>query len=372
MLDYCKTCILPSSRPNLEIDAKGNCNCVLADRAKIDWKARELEFEQLKDWVQTRKKGPYDVVIPVSGGKDSTWQAVTARKHGLNCLLVTWKTPFRTSLGEHNLTNLVSLGFDHFDVKLDLKIEKKLMKAAFVERGSPAIPMHMAIHSIPVRVADALNIPLVLWGEDSASQYGGEASDRQKPYLNNQWQRKYSATSGTDSDFWRMKGFTEEELFWYTTPALNSNQIKQAFLGYFFRWDAQNSAEVARTYGFQAAAAPVVGINRESDLDDDVIMPIHHWMKWPKFGFTRTWDNLSHEIREGRIGRDEAIRIIEESDTIPPSDAIRAFCDFVNLTTDDFWRVVESHRNKDIWKKNKDGHWEIMNFLVRNWNWNES
>lgn len=372
MIRYCKTCILPNSRPNLQIDSNGNCNCVVADKELIDWNVRQAEFEQLKSWVQTKRNRLYDVVIPVSGGKDSTWQAVTARQHGLRCLLVTWKTPFRTRLGETNLANLVSMGFDHFDITLDAEVEKRLMKQSFLKRGSPAIPMHMALHSIPVRVAVAFDIPLVLWGEDSASQYGGKSKDRQKPYLDNEWQRKYSATSGTDSAFWRANGFGEEELFWYTTPVLDPNLCRQTFLGYFIRWEAQQSAEVAKAFGFQAASTPVVGLNRDSDLDDDVIMPIHHWMKWPKFGFTRAWDNLSHEIREGRMSRQEALEIVRVSEVSPPHDAISAFCEYVGLSIEDFWRAVEIHRDKKIWKQNDNGCWEIPNFLVPDWRWNES
>ena len=44
-----------------------------------------------------------------------------------------------------------------------------------------------------------------------------------------------------------------------------------------------------------------------ADIDDDFIS-IHHWLKWYKFGFTRLFDNLSLEIRNGRMTREQAIR----------------------------------------------------------------
>ena len=35
-----------------------------------------------------KKKRVYDCVIPVSGGKDSTWQVIVAKKYGLKPLLL--------------------------------------------------------------------------------------------------------------------------------------------------------------------------------------------------------------------------------------------------------------------------------------------
>src|SRR5207253_10064873 len=59
-----------------------------------------------------RRSTGYDCVIPVSGGKDSTWQVVTCLEHGLKPLAVTWKTPARTDIGSANLANLVRLGVE--------------------------------------------------------------------------------------------------------------------------------------------------------------------------------------------------------------------------------------------------------------------
>ena len=78
-LSYCKICILPNTRPNLHLDDKSNCNGCTSTKKKeiIDWDKRKKQFEQLVH--QTKKKTQqYDCLIPVSGGKDSTWQVITA------------------------------------------------------------------------------------------------------------------------------------------------------------------------------------------------------------------------------------------------------------------------------------------------------
>ena len=35
----------------------------------------------------------------------------------------------------------------------------------------------------------------------------------------------------------------------------------------------------------------------------------------------------------------------------------------------EFFRIAERFRNKDIWYENKNGKWQIHNFLIKNWDW---
>ena len=48
------------------------------------------------------------------------------------------------------------------------------MLKAFERYGSTAIPMHLALFSIPLKIAVRFDIPLVVWGENSAFEYGSE------------------------------------------------------------------------------------------------------------------------------------------------------------------------------------------------------
>src|SRR3984893_15597825 len=98
---YCAKCILPDTRPNLVIGEDGVCNaCKSHDtKAQIDWLARGHAFEAVVARAKSRSCG-YDCLIPVSGGKDSTWQVVKCLEAGLNTLAVTSKTPGRTDIGQ--------------------------------------------------------------------------------------------------------------------------------------------------------------------------------------------------------------------------------------------------------------------------------
>ena len=178
-MKYCIRCITPVSRPNMECDDTGVCRACFASESKsvIDWSERQAAFLEV---VKNAKavSGGYDCLVPVSGGKDSTWQIVQCLEVGLNPLAVTWKTPGRTSVGQRNLDNLVTLGVDHVDYQVNPNVEKKFMLETLRRVGSTALPMHLALFNIPLTIAVRFKIPLVVWGENSAFEYGGPKEEQ--------------------------------------------------------------------------------------------------------------------------------------------------------------------------------------------------
>jgi len=369
---YCVKCIIPDTRPNIVLDADGVCNACRAHARKrdIDCAEREHAFRGVVEFAKSRSKG-YDCLIPVSGGKDSTWQVIRCLECGLNPLAVTWKTPARTKIGAQNLANLVSLGVDHVDYQVNPRVERKFMLRTFERYGSTAIPMHLAIFNIPLKLAIRLEIPLVVWGENSAFEYGTTDEALTGFRLDRRWLRTYGVTHGTTAADWAAVDLTVRELTPYFGP--EDEEVEQAgvravFLGYYFAWDAATSLAVAQAHGFRASpSGPKTGFYDFADIDDDFIS-IHHHLKWYKFGFTRLFDNLSLEIRNGRLTREQAVEIVlEKGDQTPEAD-IEKFCAFVGITRERFFEIAERFRNPDIWVK-RNAKWIIPGFLVENWNW---
>lgn len=363
---------MPDTRPNILLDQEGVCNACRAHGTKpqINWDEREKAFRDVVLYAQSRSQG-YDCLIPVSGGKDSTWQVVKCLEYGLNPLAVTWKTPARTSIGEKNLTNLINLGVDHIDYQINPKVEKKFMIKALEQYGSSAIPMHMALFNIPLKIAVKFNIPLVIWGENSAFEYGTTNDELTGFRLDSKWLKTYGVTHGTTAQDWISEELTEKELTPYFGPTDNDIEIAKVnaiFLGYYFRWDPEISAEAARQHGFHSRAdGPKTGYYDFADIDDDFIS-IHHFIKWYKFGFTRLFDNLSLEIRNARLTRTQAIDIVRKMGDQTPYEDIEKFCKFVGITAGRFYEIIEKFRNSTIWEK-KSNIWTIKDFLIPDWNW---
>lgn len=370
-MKYCQVCITPSTRPNIKFDRDGVCNRASAlEKRSIDWEAREQAFRAVVAHAQSRSKG-HDCLIPVSGGKDSTWQVVKCLEYGLRPLAVTWKTPARTDIGARNLQNLIDLGVDHIDYQINPKVERKLVYQTLVKHGSTAVPMHLALFSIPLQIAYRFEIPLVVWGENSAFEYGGEEEERTGFRLDSAWLRKFGVTHGTTASDWVGPELSRGDLTSYFAPTdaqLEQQGILAIFLGYYFPWDPETSLAVARQHGFAARAeGPRTGYYNYADIDDDFIS-IHHWLKWYKFGFTRTYDNLSLEIHNGRLTRKQAIDYLRSVGDETPHADIESFCRWQGISTQHFFDVAEKFRNPEIWKK-RNGAWMIEDFLIPDWAW---
>jgi len=374
-LHWCRECILPDTRPNLSIGPDGVCNACRAHGTKktIDWAGRA---QQLADVVATARERAdargFDCLIPVSGGKDSTWQTVKCIELGMRPLAVTWKTPARTEIGRRNLENLVSLGVDHVDWQISPAVEGRFMVKAFERFGSTAIPMHLALFNIPLTLAARLRIPLVIFGENPAFEYGASSDAHAGFRLDASWIHTYGVTHGTTAEDWLDTDLSEKDLAGYFGPSpaeLEEAGVRAIFLGYYLQWDPEEARRVADAHGFRAeTTGPRTGFYNFADIDDDFIS-IHHWMKWYKFGFTRLFDNLSLEIRNGRLSRERAISIVRQIGEQRPRADIAKFCTFARYPEERFFATAERFRNREIWQQRPDGTWWMPDFLVEDWDW---
>lgn len=374
-MQYCNSCILPDTRPGITIGEDGVCSgCKLSAEKQdaIDWHGREVALVKVFERAKARGAA-FDCLIPVSGGKDSIWQVAKALEYGLRPLAVTWKTPGRTDLGDYNLKRLVDLGVNHFDVTVNPDVESKFMYKALERTGSTGVPMHYSIYSIPLRLAVELRIPLVLWGESPFMEYGGDPGDSDTHKLDHRWLETHSILQGTSLEDWVDADLSLKDLELYRLP--NEQQFKAAdissfFLGFFLPWDPENSLNEALKQGFKRRAeGPRIGYWDYADIDCSHIA-VHHWFKWLKFGCTRLFDNLSLEIRGGRMTRDEALGVLHKFGHQRPTADIQSACDFMNISLDQFHAIEEKFRNTDIWKK-VDGFWTLPGFILDDWDWSD-
>ena len=323
-------------------------------------KKREKEFIQI---IQNNKsKTNWDCVVPVSGGKDSTWAVIKALKYGLKPLCVTWKTAKRNEIGEKNLQNLINLGIDHIDFSINPNVEKTFTRQAFISKGIPLIPMHLAIYNLPIRIAIDFKIPLVLYGENSAIEYGGEKKFHTRE-VTKEWLLKFGVSGGTTAKDWVSDELSEKDLIPYSTQSNHSFKPKAIFLSTFFKWSVFITKELALKNGLIIPLDAKTGTHTFSDIDEEFLVTIHHWLKWYKFGFTRRWDNLSLDIRSGKITREEAINcLISNPDKLPEKE-IKEFSNYIDISEVDFFKYANKFRNSNIWDKDKDNNWYITNPL---------
>ena len=362
-LNYCKKCILPITKPDLEFDETGVCQGCIAyeNRKKINWEKRKKEFDLLIK--KYKSKSYYDCIIPVSGGKDSTYQVIKALEHGLNPLCVTARTDKLSEIGRYNIENLKKLGVDHFEVSTDPILRRKINKLTLETVGDISWAEHITIFTIPVRLSCQLKIPLIIWGENSQNENGGPKDKENSIELNRRWLEEFGGLLGLRTDdLSDLLNISNKKLIHYTYPSdveLKKNKTIGIFLGYFFPWDGHENVKIAKKYGFKTFYKDVEGSIVNYENLDNLQMRIHDYFKFLKYGYDRVTDWCCWNLRRGRISRNEAIEINKQKSgkfpstylDIPISEILKE----INCTNKEFIQICDNFSNKKIFKCNNKG-----------------
>ena len=358
---YCKKCVMPDTKPDLSFDTEGVCDACQSAALKntIDWKAREAEFKELVEKFKNKDGSKYDCIIPVSGGKDSTYQAYLAQQWGLNPLLVHFEPTVRTELGRKNLENIRQFG-DVIELKKNPDVYKKMAVEGFRRVGDHEWPNHVGIFTFPVRLAVAYNIPLIIWGENSQLEYGGPAAARMKNTLDRRWLEEFGGLLGLRvDDMAGGEGITPQELVPYRYPSeeeLKAAGITGVFLGYYFKWDARPQVELVRKHGFSVKEdGPVECTYLNYENLDEATYAVHDLLKFVKFGFSRATDHACLDIRNGRITREEGVKLVEQYDGKRPRRAIAEFLKYSGISEAEFDKVVDSFTDKALFETDGSG-----------------
>src|SRR5438874_3916762 len=215
-MKYCSRCLQPDTRPNTRFTADGICPaCDYFDKLQdVDWQER---LDILEDLLARRPRRPgqmFDCIIGVSGGKDSTRQALWARDRlGLKPLLACLSYPPEqvTERGVDNVSNLIELGFDVVLSAPAPQVWRRLMRASFDRFTNWARSTELALFSSVPQLAIRYNIPLILWGENPGLQLGDLGTLGSTGYDGNNL-RYMNTLAGGGLDWMLEAGFEPKEL----------------------------------------------------------------------------------------------------------------------------------------------------------------
>ncbi len=365
MLSYCKRCVMPSTKPDLFLDEEGICNaCRSYERRKeVDWEARYQELIMLLSKYRRKDGSNWDCIVPVSGGKDSTYQVVRMLQLGLNPLCVTSTTCDLSSIGRQNIENLKRLGVDYIEVTPNPLIRAKLNRIGLTLVGDISWPEHVGIFTIPVRAAVQFNVPLIVWGENPQNEYGGPAAAAENNVLTRRWLEEFGGLLGMRvSDLIGQEGIEAKHLIHYTYPTdeeLARVGVTGLFLGHYLPWDGLSNALIAIANGFTTYSKVVEGSMVNYENLDNYQTGIHDYFKFLKFGFGRATDLACLHIRRGRLTRQDGLDAVRRQDGKFPWEYLGKPLEEIlrplDMTVSEFITVCDRFTNKKIFKRDVSG-----------------
>ena len=378
---FCSKCTISNQRPSstiefiakdnikkgIEVNSNNICDaCKYNDiKNKIDWEEREKKLISLCN--KYRKSSGYDCIIPGSGGKDSAYASHLLKyKYGMNPLTVTWAPHLYTDIGWKNFTNWIHVGgFDNILFTPNGKLHRLLTKLAFENLLHPFQPFIIGQKIIGPLMALKFNIPLVFYGENQA-EYGNSIDENETPKMDKKF---FSINDSKEIILGGLKieeiikkyNFNLNEFSPYIPPSINEIEqagIEQQFLGYYIKWDPQECYYYAtENTGFKSNTERTEGTYSKYSGIDDKTDPFHYYTTFIKFGIGRATYDAAQEIRNDKITREEGVVLVKKYDSEFPNKYFKEFLEYIDLSEDKFWKILDSYRSPHLWSKNDKNKW---------------
>lgn len=367
-MQYCRRCVYPFIAVNLRTDEQGICSaCRVAEQFEqlTDefWARRRTLFEEMIEKIIKKKKGDYDCIVPVSGGKDSYYQThKMVADYGLKPLLVTYHGNNYLPEGDYNRDRMRhAFDADHIVFGPSVEVLKKLNRLCLRRMGDMNWHAHCGINTYPIIVAVKFQIPLIIWGETNWDISGMHAPD---DFV------EFSARSRHEHD---LRGFEwydlindpheplrEQDVAWAKYPSdeeIIKVGVRGLYIGNFFKWDPnQHTALMREKYGWQASQSQFERTYRVmSNLDDRYENGAHDLLKFIKFGYGRASDHASKDIRSGYMTREQGIEMVRKHDHVVSSD-LYYWLDYVGMSEQEFWSTADRFRDPRVWRQ-EGGRW---------------
>lgn len=359
MTEICKICVQNNQRPGIYFQ-DGICGACLYENNKkeIDWHTRDKELKNICFKAKSLMKD-YDCVVGVSGGKDSTFQALYARDVlKLNTLLVNSEPDGLSETGKYNIENLIQQGFDCIKIRPNPKTAKKMMKRDFFKHLNFAKITEYSLWSSAYIIADKFNIPLIIQGENIVQSHGardcgisngGNCMDIKK-------HNTLSENILNYIDDCHDMSWKDLILYDYDMDNMIEKGAKGIWLGYYVKdWSARHNLEFSKKYGlktrkdFMEFNPEDYGVHEDFYQMDgpEWFVSVNQYLKWVKFGFGQCSDAVNYDIRCGYLTREEGLKFIEKYDGKISDIFIDEFCEYIGISVNTFWETTKLFKNNN-------------------------
>ena len=382
-VQFCKNCCISNQRPNSTVemntktelrsgiyfDENGVCDaCNFAEHKKaINWNERSEKFYEYLARYR-KNNGDFDVIVPSSGGKDSSFTAhILKYKYDMNPLAVTWAPSIWTEVGRQNFDSLTRVGgVDSILVTPNGRLHSLITKLAFKNLGHPFQPFIHGQKVIGPKIAKKMGIDLVVYGENQA-EYGNPIQNNNSPFMDPDFftcdDPKSLLMGGFSvSDICEKYEFCISDFANYiplSKKDVELSNIQMTYLGYFEKWDPQEVYYYAEeNTGFRPSPTRSIGTYSTYTELDDLLVPVHFYTMYIKFGLGRASYDASQEIRNGHIDRDEAEELVRMYDGEITDDIIKEFVKYINISEGEFHKKIDEMRSPHLWEI-KSGTWRL-------------
>ncbi len=350
-LKRCTKCLLPETFPFIEYDDEGVCNYC------HNYKKKNLsgDIDKLNDLVKPYRKanGQYDVLLPFSGGRDSTYVLhVVKNELKLNPITYTYDWGMVTDLARRNVARICGkLGVENIIVAANIHWKreniKKNIQAWLKYPHLGMIPLFMAgdkfFFYYAHKIKKQLGIDLEIWGVNELENTNFKTGfaglkpqfDKKRIYsLSLINQLKLFGFVG--KNLMKSPGYINQSIFdslgsfasRYITPKADYYHLFD-----YIRWDEKLIENtILNKYEWEKA----VDTSSTWRIGDGTAS-FYNYIYTLIAGFCENDTFRSNQIREGMITREEALELIYEENK-PRYNSLKWYLEIVGL---DYENVIK-------------------------------
>ncbi len=346
-LKYCIRCCMPETQEGIKFDKMGICQACQSSEQKIhiNWAEREKQLRKILEDAKAKAGDNYDCIVPISGGKDSTFQLhVLTKVYKMKPLAVTFNHNWFSETGWYNLTNaLETFNVDHIMFTPNRDLINRIAKRSLSGIGDACWHCHAGVGAFPLQIAVKFKIPLIVWGESIAESSGRATYYNPVRKFDRDYFTKVSAKLKPEE---MVNGeLTARDLCPFESPSMEECKaigLKGIHLGDFIFWDDERQTEFVRdTYGWRETE--IEGTYKRYKSAECIMPGVHDFTNYLKRGYSRASFHASVDVRSGLLTREEGFELANKFDPVRP-EVLDYYLKITGLTEKEFYKIMEGHR----------------------------
>ena len=355
-LKRCTKCLLPETFPYIRFDGQGVCNYCANYRPKGLMEDRREKLEEVLKQYR-REDGKPDCVVAFSGGRDSSYGLhLLVKEFGMHPLTFTYDWGMVTDLARRNIARMTGkLGIENILVSADIKQKRRNIRLnveAWLRRPRLGmIPLFMAgdkhffVHVNNIRRQTGIHCDI--WMENKLENTDFKAGFAGiRPNFEKERIDKQSTLAKLQMPLYYARNFLVNPA--YINPSIPDTY--SAFKAYYmeprevylllFDFVPWNEEEIGRTligeYNWELAP----------DTDStwrigDGTAAFYNYIYYTVAGFTEFDTFRSNQVREGMIGRDEALKAVDEENR-PRFESMKWYFDTIGVDMERAVNVINA------------------------------
>ena len=344
-INYCIRCCIPETQEGTSFDELGICIACRSseDKMHIDWSEKEKELRKICEDAKKKSGTGYDCILPISGGKDSFYQAhVLTKIYGMKPLAVTFSHNWYSETGFYNLQRCLQVfNLDHLQFTPARGLVNKLARKSLYAIGDSCWHCHSGIGAFPLKVATNFKIPLLIWGESISETAGRGTYNSPSIKFDRDYFNKVSAKLTADEMI--DEDITAKDIHPFQLPSyeeISNTGVWGIHLGDYIFWDDERQTEFIKDeYGWKETQ--MEGAYKGYKSAECIMSGLHDFTCYLKRGFGRATWQAAVDVRNGLLTRQEGFDLIRKHDQEKP-EALKYYLQITGLSDEEFFKVMDN------------------------------